>query len=180
MIADPVFADMLHGPAASSSTSSTPTEGHSHDHAHVHEDHEAQDEDQDHNHDHTHGEGHSLIVNISGGRKGTKNPNRDSEQEKVRSTLRSFVRDWSKEGEAEREACYTPILEALERQWPKREVRGRKKVLIPGSGLGRLAMEVAARGELSSSFAIDCSLCDIWVRGDSANGDRVLGSSQRI
>lgn len=72
---------------------------------------------------------------------------RDSAQEKVRSTLRSFVRDWSEEGRTEREACYVPCLDALERLWPERGERGGKKVLIPGCGLGRLAMEVAARGE---------------------------------
>lgn len=73
---------------------------------------------------------------------------RDTAQEKVRSTLRSFVRDWSEAGAGEREACYTPCLQALERRWADRSIRGGKRVLIPGCGLGRLAMEVAARGEL--------------------------------
>lgn len=151
MIADPVFADMLQGPIASSS-SSTHSEGHSHDHDHG--DHEAEDESHsshDHIHAQAHGDGHSHshAMNTTSGTKakGIRNPNRDSEQEKVRSTLRSFVRDWSEEGKEEREACYTPILEALERHWPNRDLRGSKKVLIPGSGLGRLAMEVAARGK---------------------------------
>merc|ERR1712096_210662 len=31
---------------------------------------------------------------------------------KVRSTLRQFVRDWAVEGEAERTACYSPLVEA--------------------------------------------------------------------
>lgn len=75
---------------------------------------------------------------------------RDSAQEKVRSTLRSFVRDWSVEGKHEREACYTPCLEALERRWPDRSTRAGRKVLIPGCGLGRLAMEIAASGTFPS------------------------------
>jgi carnosine N-methyltransferase len=60
--------------------------------------------------------------------------------------LRSFVRDWATEGKAERDACYTPLLEALEKYFPDTSARGSKKVLVPGCGLGRLAMEIAARG----------------------------------
>jgi carnosine N-methyltransferase len=37
----------------------------------------------------------------------------DSDMEKVRSTLRQFVRDWSADGIPEREATYTPILNAI-------------------------------------------------------------------
>jgi carnosine N-methyltransferase len=54
------------------------------------------------------------------------------------------VRDWSDYGKEEREACYSPILEVLNREFPGE--RDGKKVLIPGCGLGRLAMEVAAMG----------------------------------
>jgi carnosine N-methyltransferase len=93
----------------------------------------------DHQHTHSHGE--------SASRPGRNE--RDSAQEKVRSTLRSFVRDWSEEGRSEREACYSPCVEALERRWPDRQDRNGKKVLIPGCGLGRLAMEIAAIGTVS-------------------------------
>ncbi len=34
--------------------------------------------------------------------------------DKVRTTLRQFVRDWAAEGKPERDGAYTPILEALE------------------------------------------------------------------
>ncbi|PHJ15825.1 hypothetical protein CSUI_010363, partial [Cystoisospora suis] len=37
---------------------------------------------------------------------------------KVRSTLRQFVRDWSEEGEEERQAAYGPLLQALEAKLP--------------------------------------------------------------
>lgn len=93
---------------------------------------------------HSHTQDHAHSHGASSSKAGRNE--RDSAQEKVRSTLRSFVRDWSEEGSLEREACYTPCLEALERQWPNREGRGGKKVLIPGCGLGRLAMEIAAKG----------------------------------
>jgi hypothetical protein len=35
--------------------------------------------------------------------------------DKIRCTLRQFVRDWSDEGAAERKQSYKPITEALER-----------------------------------------------------------------
>lgn len=120
MIKDPVFADMLDSSNSSDSTA-------------VHEN----------GHTHIHSQGHT-----NGGGK----LDRDSSQEKVRSTLRSFVRDWSDLGHSEREACYTPCLEALEAQFMEDARNGGrrgKRVLIPGCGLGRLAMEIAARGESS-------------------------------
>ncbi|XP_063835885.1 carnosine N-methyltransferase [Ostrinia nubilalis] len=68
--------------------------------------------------------------------------------EKVQSVLKNIVRDWSDIGAAEREQCYTPILNELEERYPKEEYsdRGQVKVLVPGAGLGRLAWETAARG----------------------------------
>jgi len=123
MIKDPVFADMLDPPNDNDST----------DPAHSY------------THSHSHGNG-----NARGGP--SKQGERDSSQEKVRSTLRSFVRDWSDFGKQEREACYTPILEVLGREFPEERVG--KKVLIPGCGLGRLAMEVAAMGMSLHSFCL--------------------------
>jgi len=34
---------------------------------------------------------------------------------KMRSTLKSFLREWSKEGALERAACYQPILDEVEK-----------------------------------------------------------------
>ena len=63
---------------------------------------------------------------------------------KVRSTLRQLVRDWSSEGEPERNMCYLPILAEIQRIFPERcnEVR----ILTPGAGLGRLTFEIARLG----------------------------------
>ena len=133
MIKDPVFADMLH-----SSNSSESAEVHENGHTHTHTN--------------THSQGHTH----GGGKL-----DRDSSQEKVRSTLRSFVRDWSDLGHSEREACYTPCLEALEAYFSENAGNGGrrgKRVLIPGCGLGRLAMEIAARGESASLY------CDTVTR----------------
>lgn len=44
-----------------------------------------------------------------------------SDMEKVQSTLKQIVRDWSKDGEQERAACYDPIIEEIERKFPPGE-----------------------------------------------------------
>lgn len=66
---------------------------------------------------------------------------------KVSTTLHQLVRDWSAEGEEERNQSYTPVLEELQRLLPIDSGKtGAIKVLVPGAGLGRLAMEIVARG----------------------------------
>ncbi|CEM10850.1 unnamed protein product [Vitrella brassicaformis CCMP3155] len=69
---------------------------------------------------------------------------------KVRSTLRQFVRDWSDEGKAERDAAYGPLLDALDEFLPLQEFVAKHgkapRVLCPGSGLGRLPFEVIRKG----------------------------------
>ena len=42
-----------------------------------------------------------------------KNDTSPMDVERVQSTIKQFVRDWSSEGEAEREMCYTPILDEI-------------------------------------------------------------------
>ena len=68
--------------------------------------------------------------------------------EKVRSTLKQLVRDWSPSGSLEREASYSPILTSLESHFSSVPLTHRAdiKVLVPGCGLGRLAWEIALRG----------------------------------
>lgn len=66
--------------------------------------------------------------------------------EKVQSTLKQFMRDWSGEGAAERHACYDPILSELLRTYPDSNSRSEVRVLVPGAGLGRLAFEIAKLG----------------------------------
>lgn len=66
--------------------------------------------------------------------------------EKVQSTLKLIVRDWSEDGADERETCYKPILDELVELFPTRPLRTKKKVLLPGAGMGRLAYDVANLG----------------------------------
>ncbi|XP_007665218.1 carnosine N-methyltransferase isoform X2 [Ornithorhynchus anatinus] len=41
------------------------------------------------------------------------------DMDKLKSTLKQFVRDWSDSGKAEREACYQPIIKEILRNFPK-------------------------------------------------------------
>merc|ERR1719273_375637 len=68
--------------------------------------------------------------------------------EKVRSTLKSFVRDWSSDGKCERDQCYQPILDEIERIFGHLNTAQRSgtQILVPGAGLGRLAFEIASKG----------------------------------
>uniref|UniRef100_A0A7S2UVA9 carnosine N-methyltransferase n=1 Tax=Fibrocapsa japonica TaxID=94617 RepID=A0A7S2UVA9_9STRA len=66
---------------------------------------------------------------------------------KMKTTLRQCVRDWSEEGEQERRECFQPLLDELCRLLPVNDTnRNRQRVLVPGVGLGRLAVEICARG----------------------------------
>lgn len=56
---------------------------------------------------------------------------------KVNTTLKQVVRDWSSSGALERSLTYDPILMLIE---------GHERVLVPGSGLSRLAYELSRKG----------------------------------
>ena len=68
---------------------------------------------------------------------------------KMRSTIKSFLRDWSSEGQAERDMCYKPIMDEVESYFPNPvdPVTGKRvSVLHPGCGMGRLVFDFALRG----------------------------------
>ncbi|KAI7890269.1 N2227-like protein-domain-containing protein [Mucor mucedo] len=69
-----------------------------------------------------------------------------AEMDKVKSTLKQFVRDWSKEGEVERKITYDPIMNELDTIYKNTENRSDVRVLVPGAGLGRLAFDIAKSG----------------------------------
>ncbi|KAL9936253.1 hypothetical protein V8E36_005095 [Tilletia maclaganii] len=66
--------------------------------------------------------------------------------EKVRSTIKQFVRDWSEDGRFERDAAYQPIIDAVHTRLAHVPNRAALNILVPGAGLGRLAWEFARRG----------------------------------
>lgn len=42
----------------------------------------------------------------------------ESDMDKVRSTLKQFVREWAEEGKPEREACFKPLIDEIEARFP--------------------------------------------------------------
>lgn len=73
----------------------------------------------------------------------------DEQISKVSSVLKSLVRDWSPEGKAERDAAYKPILDLVRKYLPPDSLQkstGVPTVCVPGSGVGRLALELRAAG----------------------------------
>ncbi|KAK3788816.1 hypothetical protein RRG08_029263 [Elysia crispata] len=72
-------------------------------------------------------------------------PPTSEEMNKVKTTLRQIVRDWSEDGRAEREACYQPVMHAVLTRLGSRKPSD-VKILVPGAGLGRLVFEFARLG----------------------------------
>ena len=66
--------------------------------------------------------------------------------DRVRTTLKQCVRDWSAEGAEERNNTYKLILDELISLFPNQIERTECQVLVPGAGLGRLMHEIAKRG----------------------------------
>ncbi|KAG6830182.1 hypothetical protein H0H87_008958 [Tephrocybe sp. NHM501043] len=68
-----------------------------------------------HSHSHSHETGHSGHGHSHGSHGDTHHRYRptDFDMDKLRSTLKQFVRDWSEQGQEEREACYEPMKDAL-------------------------------------------------------------------
>ncbi|XAO22211.1 hypothetical protein I312_100978 [Cryptococcus bacillisporus CA1280] len=186
MIANPVFSDMI-----SNSEGSRRAPG---DYMHSHVDSPLHDHSHSVSPAHSHSQ--SSSKSQSSKTEGKRSPELDAAQDKVRSTLRSFVRDWTREGDDERNACYAPCLEALERYFPQKRDTGEKaveimtdeedvklcrktrersevKVLVPGCGLGRLAMEIAARGFFSqgNEFSTYMLIASDWVLNQTTTAE---------
>ncbi|OAX32849.1 N2227-domain-containing protein, partial [Rhizopogon vinicolor AM-OR11-026] len=102
-----------------------------------------------HRHNHSHDHGNAISdIRATCGHQGKYKPT-DFDFDKLRSTLKQFVRDWSEEGKEERETCYTPMKDALIAHFsnkPSPESRQNIRVLVPGAGLARLAYDVANLG----------------------------------
>jgi len=62
---------------------------------------------------------------------------------KLRSTLKLFIRDWANEGKRERDITYNPIITEIKNYFSNFKD---KKILVPGAGLCRLAFEIAKLG----------------------------------
>lgn len=78
---------------------------------------------------------------------------KQAERVSVSQALKHYVRDWAGEGEHERSSTFPQIIETLERYFPERLKEEYKsshgdhvRVLVPGSGVGRLAHDIAGLG----------------------------------
>lgn len=85
--------------------------------------------------------------------------------DKVRCIIRNIVRDWAAEGEKERNQCYKPILEELDALFPNRSRESPPACLVPGAGLGRLALEISCLGFISqgNEFSYYMMICSSFI-----------------
>lgn len=64
----------------------------------------------------------------------------------VSQALKHYVRDWTEEGESERKETFACLVKTLQGLFPVRDDESPVKVLVPGSGLGRLGHDIARLG----------------------------------
>ncbi|XP_020258271.1 carnosine N-methyltransferase-like [Asparagus officinalis] len=85
--------------------------------------------------------------------------------DKVRCIIRNIVRDWAPEGQKERDQCYKPILDELDRLFPNRSKERPPCCLVPGAGLGRLALEISCLGFASqgNEFSYYMMICSSFI-----------------
>ncbi|CAG8720414.1 8928_t:CDS:2, partial [Racocetra fulgida] len=81
----------------------------------------------------------------------------DFDMDKLRSTIKQFVREWAAEGQNERDAAYKPLLESLMEFFKDVPVEERPsiRVLVPGAGLGRLAFDIVKQDQLRPVYIPD-------------------------
>ncbi|XP_068654369.1 uncharacterized protein [Aristolochia californica] len=89
--------------------------------------------------------------------------------DKVRCIIRNIVRDWASEGRRERDQCYKPILEELVRLFPQRSTARPPSCLVPGAGLGRLALEISRLGFIcqGNEFSYYMMICSSFILNNS-------------
>ncbi|CAL5203490.1 unnamed protein product [Lathyrus oleraceus] len=85
--------------------------------------------------------------------------------DKVRCIIRNVVRDWAVEGQKERDQCYKPILEELNSLFPNRSKESPPACLVPGAGLGRLALDISCLGFISqgNEFSYYMMICSSFI-----------------
>ncbi|KAH9308467.1 hypothetical protein KI387_036378, partial [Taxus chinensis] len=85
--------------------------------------------------------------------------------DKVRCILRNIVRDWAPEGAIERNQCYQPVLDELQRHFPNRSRDKPPSCLVPGAGLARLALEISLLGFVSqgNEFSYYMMICSSFI-----------------
>ncbi|KAJ0088608.1 hypothetical protein Patl1_33261 [Pistacia atlantica] len=89
----------------------------------------------------------------------------------VRCIIRNMVRDWAAEGKKERDQCYKPILKELDALFPVRSKESPPACLVPGAGLGRLALEISCLGFMSqgNEFSYYMMICSSFILNHTQN-----------
>ncbi|XP_024524329.1 carnosine N-methyltransferase [Selaginella moellendorffii] len=98
---------------------------------------------------------------------------RPSDVDKVRCVLRNIVRDWTKEGAGERDKCYSPLLQELQSWFPNIDPEARPSCLVPGAGLGRLALEISRLGFMcqGNEFSYYVLICSSFILNQTVEPD---------
>ncbi|XP_030470699.2 uncharacterized protein LOC115688894 [Syzygium oleosum] len=93
--------------------------------------------------------------------------------DKVRCIIRNIVRDWAAEGQKERDQCFKPILEELDALFPNRSRESPPSCLVPGAGLGRLALEISSLGFISqgNEFSYYMMICSSFILNQTQAAD---------
>lgn len=90
-------------------------------------------------------------------------PATSAEYDITSTTLLQLTREWSDEGQKEREISFSYILSELEQMYPELSSRQNVRILNPGCGLGRLVLELVMRG--------------FWTQGNEISYHMLLTSS---
>jgi carnosine N-methyltransferase len=86
--------------------------------------------------------GHPVVPRKSDGL-----PIHIKEQHRNQAVLHSLYREWSEEGALERNSTFKVLLDELKLRLPVDQQNAyQQKVVVPGCGLGRLPLEIAAAG----------------------------------
>ncbi|KAI1011903.1 hypothetical protein LB503_004285 [Fusarium chuoi] len=64
----------------------------------------------------------------------------------VSQALKHYVRDWTEDGEYERKETFACLVKTVQGLFPVRDDENPVKILVPGSGLGRLGHDIARLG----------------------------------
>ncbi|KAL7669885.1 hypothetical protein ACOME3_004832 [Neoechinorhynchus agilis] len=86
---------------------------------------------------------------------------------RICTVLKQIVREWSVQGELERDQSFKRILEAIVKRFPRSS--DEIKILTPGCGLGRLTFEIASRGYHSQGN--ECSVFMLATSSFIINGN---------
>jgi hypothetical protein len=87
----------------------------------------------------------------------------DDDISKVSSVLKSLARDWSTDGQAERETCYRPILDAVKSYLPQQSDKPPSRIVVPGAGTLTCPFQLSTQHKIETSSLIEVR-CYLYFR----------------